>query len=83
MLACPRCGVEKLRRLRARGLERIFRTLSSYRKYRCSDCEWRGWLPTGEGPWLGIFKRAVRAILLLVIIILTAVTAWLITKAVA
>ena len=83
MLACPRCGVESLRRSHARGLERPFRTLSCYRTYRCPDCGWRGWLPTGESPWLDIFKKSVRAILLLVIIILTAATAWLITKAVS
>ena len=83
MLTCPHCGLERIRRSRARGLERLFRVLSSYRVYRCSDCEWRGWLSAGENPWPGIFKKSARMILLFAIAILTAVAAWLITIAIS
>jgi predicted RNA-binding Zn-ribbon protein involved in translation (DUF1610 family) len=81
MLSCPQCGVERIKRSRARGIERLIRTFSSYRIYRCPDCKWRGWLATGESPWGGIFKKTVRMILVFAIVILTAITAWLITRA--
>lgn len=80
MFPCPRCGVENLARSHARGLERLLKTLSSYRLYRCADCLWRGWLPTGESPWPGILKRCARAMLLFTLVILSALTAWLITR---
>jgi predicted RNA-binding Zn-ribbon protein involved in translation (DUF1610 family) len=83
MLTCPRCGVDSLRRSHARRLEKLFRTLSSYRIYRCSNCKWRGWLPTGESPLPRIVKKSVRALLVFAIVILTAITAWLIAGVLA
>ena len=41
---CPACG-ESIHRSHTRGLkERLVKSLSSYRTYRCHDCGWRGWL---------------------------------------
>ena len=81
MLSCPQCGLERIKRSRARGIERLFKTVSSYRVYRCHDCKWRGWLPTGESPWPRVLRKSARAMLLFAIVILTAITAWLITRA--
>jgi predicted RNA-binding Zn-ribbon protein involved in translation (DUF1610 family) len=81
VFTCPRCGMEDLKRSHARGLERLFRSLSSYRVYRCADCKWRGWLATAESPWRGFLRKCARAAFLLAIVLLTAATAWLITKA--
>ena len=80
MLNCPQCGAPNIKRSRARGLERLFKRLSSYRSYRCSGCKWRGWLNTGENPWPGIFKKSKRAILFLATVLLIAVAAWLIAE---
>ena len=83
MLTCPRCRVGSLRRSQARRLEKLIRSASSYRIYRCLNCRWRGWLATGENPWPRIVRKFARAVLVFAIVILTAITAWLITRVIA
>lgn len=40
---CPQCG-SRIHRSRTRGLsERVVKTLTPFRTYRCHDCGWRGW----------------------------------------
>jgi FlaA1/EpsC-like NDP-sugar epimerase len=42
---CPKCGATTLYRSKARTLpERVRRNLSVQRLFRCTTCEWRGWL---------------------------------------
>jgi FlaA1/EpsC-like NDP-sugar epimerase len=42
---CPRCQSHRLHRSRSRTLaERVRRSLTNRRLYRCDDCNWRGWL---------------------------------------
>jgi FlaA1/EpsC-like NDP-sugar epimerase len=42
---CPRCRVGQLHRSHARTLpERITKSFTAGRLYRCNDCHWRGWL---------------------------------------
>lgn len=42
-MICPNCG-GRAHRSHHRGLiELIFKSVSSYKPYRCSDCNWRGW----------------------------------------
>jgi FlaA1/EpsC-like NDP-sugar epimerase len=42
---CPECGSSTLYRSRAKNLpERVRRKLSAQRLFRCTSCEWRGWL---------------------------------------
>jgi FlaA1/EpsC-like NDP-sugar epimerase len=42
---CPKCQSSRLHRSKARTLpERVRRTFSSRRLFRCDDCSWRGWL---------------------------------------
>jgi FlaA1/EpsC-like NDP-sugar epimerase len=42
---CPRCRVGQLHRSHARTLpERIAKSFTAGRLYRCNDCHWRGWL---------------------------------------
>jgi hypothetical protein len=42
---CPKCRSSRLHRSRARSLpERVRRTFSARRLFRCDDCQWRGWL---------------------------------------
>jgi FlaA1/EpsC-like NDP-sugar epimerase/predicted RNA-binding Zn-ribbon protein involved in translation (DUF1610 family) len=42
---CPKCGSSTLFRSKARNLpERMRRSLSAQRLFRCTKCQWRGWL---------------------------------------
>jgi len=42
---CPKCGASTLYRSKARTLhERVRRNLFVQRLFRCTTCEWRGWL---------------------------------------
>jgi FlaA1/EpsC-like NDP-sugar epimerase len=42
---CPQCRSMRLHRSRSRTLsERLRRSLSTRRLYRCDECNWRGWL---------------------------------------
>ncbi|HXW04269.1 MAG TPA: nucleoside-diphosphate sugar epimerase/dehydratase [Vicinamibacterales bacterium] len=42
---CPQCHSRRLHRSRSRTLsERIRRSFSSLRLYRCDECNWRGWM---------------------------------------
>jgi FlaA1/EpsC-like NDP-sugar epimerase len=42
---CPNCQLQTLHRSRARNLpERIRRRVSVRRLFRCTNCDWRGWL---------------------------------------
>jgi predicted RNA-binding Zn-ribbon protein involved in translation (DUF1610 family) len=43
-MLCPQCGGHTHRSHTNRLSERIVRSLSSRRLYRCRDCGWRGWL---------------------------------------
>jgi FlaA1/EpsC-like NDP-sugar epimerase len=43
--ACPHCGASTLFRSRAKSLpERVRRGFSAQRLFRCTTCQWRGWL---------------------------------------
>lgn len=43
-MLCPRCGGHTYRS-HTRGFnEKLVKTLTSYKTYRCHDCDWRGWL---------------------------------------
>jgi hypothetical protein len=46
---CPNCGKpEKVHRSHTRGLmEKIFKTATPYKVFRCHGCNWRGWLIPG------------------------------------
>lgn len=48
-MICPNCGkAEKVHRSHSRGLfEKVFKTVTLYKVYRCHDCNWRGWLIPG------------------------------------
>jgi hypothetical protein len=48
--ACDRCTSNRIRRIRATGLERLVRELTPLRRYQCLDCGHRGWAP-GQVPW--------------------------------
>jgi FlaA1/EpsC-like NDP-sugar epimerase len=42
---CPRCGADNLHRSRARNIsERVRRSFTARRLFRCDGCDWRGWL---------------------------------------
>jgi FlaA1/EpsC-like NDP-sugar epimerase len=42
---CPSCGAVTLYRSKARGLaEQMRRSVSQQRLFRCTTCDWRGWL---------------------------------------
>ena len=52
LMTCPRCGAHDVYRSRVRSLpQRVKKSLSHQRLFRCHACDWRGWLtpPTYEG----------------------------------
>jgi predicted RNA-binding Zn-ribbon protein involved in translation (DUF1610 family) len=57
MRECPRCGSSDIHRSHARSLyERIRRSMTRRRLFRCHSCDWRGWAipidtpPSPTGP---------------------------------
>ncbi len=47
-MLCPRCGAH-IHRSHTRGFgERLVRTFTSHKVYRCYECNWRGWLRKGD-----------------------------------
>jgi predicted RNA-binding Zn-ribbon protein involved in translation (DUF1610 family) len=47
-LLCPQCGAQT-HRSHTRGFgEKLAKTLTSHKVYRCPECGWRGWLRTGD-----------------------------------
>jgi len=49
-LTCSVCGSPRVYRSRSKGgVERVRKTLTDRRPYRCGDCGWRGWLTEVEG----------------------------------
>ncbi len=45
---CPECG-NHLHRSRSHNLrEKLIRTFSRLKMYRCHKCDWRGWLNPGK-----------------------------------
>jgi hypothetical protein len=70
---CPHCGSHRLHRSRVRSLpERVRRSFSALRLFRCDECNWRGWLiplefgdadpvAVSESPDLGSLDQALQA----------------------
>jgi len=57
-LNCPKCSTGTLKRSRSRSAaERMRKRLTSLRPFRCTECDWRGWLehmePSGVAHVLG------------------------------
>ena len=75
---CPKCG-GPVHRSRTRGFsEKLVKTLTANRTYRCFDCGWRGWLETTDIPQLieSRRRRFLRTIIsVLVTILVTALLA--------
>lgn len=75
---CPKCG-SPVHRSRTRGLgEKLVKTLTANRTYRCFECGWRGWLQATDISQLreSRRRRLVRTIVsVLVTILVTALIA--------
>jgi hypothetical protein len=75
---CPNCG-GPVHRSRTRGFgEKVVKTLTVNRTYRCFECEWRGWLQATDISQLreSRRRRLVRTIIsVLVAILATALFA--------
>ncbi|HJQ68491.1 MAG TPA: hypothetical protein VKA70_05950 [Blastocatellia bacterium] len=72
-LPCPDCGGH-IHRSHTRGFnERLVRSLTPYRTYRCHECGWRGWLTKSNSILRPQTRRALiqTGISLLATIILT------------
>ena len=70
---CPDCGGH-IHRSHTRGFnEKLVRTFTPYRAYRCHECGWRGWLTKSKSIVSPQTRRAIiqTALSLLVTIILT------------
>jgi predicted RNA-binding Zn-ribbon protein involved in translation (DUF1610 family) len=70
---CPDCG-GRIHRSHTRGLnEKLVKTFTPYRAFRCHECGWRGWLTKSDAILKPETRRAIiqSVISLLVTIILT------------
>lgn len=49
-MICPHCGkTERIHRSHSRGfIEKVVKSVTPYKIYRCHDCNWRGWLVPGS-----------------------------------
>lgn len=46
MSHCPKCNSNDIRRSRTRNRwERLRKSITDKRPFRCRKCQWRGWLP--------------------------------------
>ncbi len=56
MSSCPKCGSHRIRRVH-HPLSPVVKTVSGRHRYRCSNCEWSGWMAhsdfEGEGRGSG------------------------------
>ena len=69
---CPLCQ-ETIQRSRSKSvIERLIRVFTRYRLYRCSACNWRGWLSQSKliSDWKRFVPTLVAWILTIIIILL-------------
>jgi DNA-directed RNA polymerase subunit RPC12/RpoP len=79
-LLCPQCGGRTHRSHANRFHERLIRSLTSYKVYRCHECGWRGWLRNRKSS--SKRRHALRTIigLLVTLLITTLLALYLIEK---
>ncbi len=77
-IPCPKCGHWTLHRSHSRNvIERTFRNLLPYRPYRCTGCEWRGWLHKSAGRnKVPFFKNLLFYIFVLLVAIWVSISLW-------
>jgi predicted RNA-binding Zn-ribbon protein involved in translation (DUF1610 family) len=67
---CPKCG-DYLYRSHSRSFsEKLIRTFSPFKLYRCHECGWRGWLAYDPHKAARPPSRKFQAILLTLLVIL-------------
>ena len=73
-MLCPKCGAGAVHRSHSRGIrERLVKTFSPYRMYRCHQCNWRGWVKTTkEGKKTSIAKTLLIYSVVIVLALLAA-----------
>lgn len=78
-VACPDCG-GRIHRSHTRGLnEKLVKTFTPYRTFRCHECGWRGWLTKSDTLLKPETRRAIiqSVISLLATVILTFLVLYL------
>jgi len=71
-MLCPGCGA-KAHRSHSHNLgERLIKSFTRYRIYRCHQCGWRGrlWRAKGQSEDVGLNFRAVLGVIITIIITL-------------
>jgi predicted RNA-binding Zn-ribbon protein involved in translation (DUF1610 family) len=72
---CPECGAST-HRSHARGLkEKLIRTFSFYKTYRCHECGWRGWFGKSHTNTTARKNRLRTIISLLITLLITLLLA--------
>ena len=67
-MLCPRCG-GLTHRSHTRGFgEKLVKTLTSHKTYRCYECDWRGWLGNGDQTKRRNTIRTIVSVLLTLLI---------------
>lgn len=67
-MLCPQCG-EHTHRSHTRGFgEKLVKTLTSHKTYRCHDCGWRGWLRAGDSSKRRHTLRTIISVLVTLLI---------------
>jgi hypothetical protein len=54
---CPECGCLLHRSHSRTSFEKLFKSVSSQRLYRCHECGWRGWLNSKVKPQPAPLKK--------------------------
>jgi transposase-like protein len=67
-MVCPRCG-GRIHRSHTRGFrEKLVKTLTLHKTYRCLECGWRGWLRTGDSPKRRHTLRTIISVLVTLVV---------------
>jgi hypothetical protein len=65
---CPKCG-GRTHRSHTRGFnEKLVKTFSSHKVYRCRECDWRGWLRNRDSSKRGHPVRTIIGVLVTLLI---------------
>ena len=76
---CPACGW-RIHHSHTRGvIEKLIRTVTSYKMYRCRECGWRGWRGKST-PLVGKHRRRTILIILLGLLVTLLLTLYLIER---
>jgi predicted RNA-binding Zn-ribbon protein involved in translation (DUF1610 family) len=74
-MLCPHCG-GTTHRSHTRGIkEKLFKSLTSHKTYRCRECGWRGWLRSADDRSFARRNKIRTVISVLITLVVTTLLA--------